>query len=383
LDYRKVIEVFSKNFNIKLILGDILLKIETIYSVKNDYFGELSPLKFRYITGTNCQIDFFGKQTSSKKIEIFTEKSKNILNETLHKNKHIFVYTTRKGLALNIFCADCGKNVVCNNCGAPVSLYENKKDKEDNFFMCNRCRTKRSALEKCQKCNSWKLIPFGFGTEAVLNEIKSITETPVYIIEKDSVKTVKKALQIVGDFYKSSKAILLGTNMAISYLNKPVDNSIVTSLDGLLTMPDFRINEKIMKDVLNIREITEENLLVQTRQSEFKILEYATRANIADFYKEEIKEREEFEYPPFSIFIKISLLGSKNIIRKEMEKLKEELSDYDMFIFDGNYLTPKKEHIVSGLIKVKKEKWPDENLTKKLKQLPPQYIIKIDPDNIL
>lgn len=381
LDMRKVSEIICKNFNIKMVLGDVLLSLETIWKTKNDFYGEMSPLKYRYITTSNCQITFFDKQTSGKKVEIFTEKSKEIIRKIKEENRNLFIYTTRKGLSPNIFCADCGKNVVCGNCKAPVSLHENKNNKEDNFFICPRCRSKRSAMERCQKCDSWKLLSFGFGIESVLNEIKNITDSIVFTMDKDTVKTHKKALQISSDFYKTTGSIMLGTSMAIGYLNKPVDSSIVTSFDGLLSMPDFRINEKIMKDILSIREKTESNFIIQTRQPEFKILEYGTRANISDFYREEIKEREEFEYPPFSTFIKISLSGQKSTIRKEMEKIQEEFAEYDMFVFDGNFLNTKREHVVNGLLKV--SNWPDPKLSEKLQKLPPQYTIKIDPDNIL
>lgn len=381
VDMRKIVFFICKFLNTRLILADTLLSIESIWQTKEDFFGELSPLKFRYIQNSEVYIENLGKQETSKKIEIFTKLCKDIIKK--ESNGNIFVYVARKGLSPYIFCGDCGKNVICNSCKAPVSLYENKKDKEANFFVCGKCKTKRSALERCQNCDSWKLIPFGFGLETVLKEIENLTDKKIFILEKETVKTHKKAESLVLEFYKTSRSILIGTSMAIPYINQKIESCIFTGFDSLLSIPDFRMNEKIMKDIINLKDKTSEKFMILTRQPEFKILEYASKAYISDFYREEIKERQDFDYPPFSVFIKISLSGQKNSIRKKMEELQENLKPFDLFIFDGNYLNSKKEHTVNGLLKIHRKDWPNKELSNRIKSLSPEFTIKIDPDNIL
>ncbi len=381
LDMRKIIYFLCKFLGIRLILSDSLLSIESIYQAKEDFFGELSPLKFRYIQECKTSIETLGKQENSKKIEIFSDFCKKIIKSEDRDN--LFVYVSRKGLSPYIFCGDCGKNVTCQNCLAPVALYENKKDKEDNFFICNHCKTKRTAIEKCKNCNSWKLIPFGFGLETVKKELEELCKKEIFVIDKDSVKNHKKAEKIMSDFYKKDGAILLATSMAIPYISVKISNTIFTGFDATLSIPDFRISEKIVRDILILQERTQKNLIITTRQPEFKTLEYASKSYISDFYKEEIEERKEFSYPPFTVFIKISISGEKKNIRKKMEETKEYFKPFDLFIFDSNYLNSKKEHTVNGLLTLEKKDWPNKIIFEKIMKLSPEFTVKIDPDNIL
>ncbi len=381
MDMRKIIYFMCKFLKTRLILSDSLLSIENIYQTKQDFFGEFSPLKFRYISECKTHIETLGKQENSKNIDIFGNLSKGIIAKESKDN--IFIYVSRKGLSPYIFCGDCGKNVICNNCLSPVALYENKKDKEDNFFVCSHCKSKRSALEKCKNCNSWKLIPFGFGLEAVKKEVENICSKEIFIMDKDTVNSHKKADILMQNFYKKNNCILIATSMAIPYITQKIPNIIFTGYDATLSLPDFRINEKIMKNILNLQERATQNLVITTRQTEFKVLQYASKGYILDFYKEEIKEREEFGYPPFKIFIKISLSGQKTAIRAKMEETKKYLEPFDLFIFDSNYLNPKKEHTVNGLITLDSKDWPEKELSEKIKNLSLDFTVKIDPDNIL
>lgn len=291
MDMRKIIYFMCKFLKTRLILSDSLLSIENIYQTKQDFFGEFSPLKFRYISECKTHIETLGKQENSKNIDIFGNLSKGIIAKESKDN--IFIYVSRKGLSPYIFCGDCGKNVICNNCLSPVALYENKKDKEDNFFVCSHCKSKRSALEKCKNCNSWKLIPFGFGLEAVKKEVENICNKEIFIMDKDTVNSHKKADILMQNFYKKNNCILIATSMAIPYITQKIPNIIFTGYDATLSLPDFRINEKIMKNILNLQERATQNLVITTRQTEFKVLQYASKGYILDFYKEEIKERKE------------------------------------------------------------------------------------------
>ena len=102
-----------------------------------------------------------------------------------------------------------------------------------------------------------------------------------------------------------------------------------------------------------------------------------------DFYRDEIEERKSLGYPPFNTYIKLTLEGDKIAIRKEMEKVKDFFEPYKLQIFDAFNKIVKKKHIVHGLLYLEKGKWPEKNILDKLKQLPPQYSIRIDPGSLL
>lgn len=176
---------------------------------------------------------------------------------------------------------------------------------------------------------------------------------------------------------------MIGTEMALSYLNEDIENIAVVSIDSYFSIPDFQINEKIFHILLTLREKSQKNLIFQTRQENPKIFDYALRGNLMDFYRDEIEERKEIGFPPFTTYIKISLEGEKTHIKKEMEKTVEYLKPFEMLVFDAFNPGSKSKYTVHGLISLPHGKWVDKNLLDKLRGLPPSFMIRIDPITLL
>ena len=149
------------------------------------------------------------------------------------------------------------------------------------------------------------------------------TDLKIFRVDRDTTSTGKRVEKTISSFYASPGSILIGTEMALPYLDKKIDNTAVASLDSLFSLPDFRIHEKILHLLLKIRSLTLSSLIVQTRVPGEKVLDYALKGNLIDFYREEISAREAFNYPPFTTLIKVSLAGTRSAVLKEMDKLKE------------------------------------------------------------
>jgi len=184
-------------------------------------------------------------------------------------------------------------------------------------------------------------------------------------------------------FYNTPGAILIGTEMALPYLSQGVENVAVVSLDSYFSIPDFQINEKIFHILLELRAISKQNFFIQTRQDDTKIFDYAIKGNLMDFYRDEIADRKSIGYPPFTTYVKISLEGEKIKIKKEMEQIAEFLKPFELSIFDAFNPGSKSKYTIHGLISMPKEKWIDRTLLSKLRRLPPECSIKIDPVTLL
>lgn len=256
--------------------------------------------------------------------------------------------------------------------------------KSGGAFKCHQCDETRDAAEVCQKCGSWKLMALGVGIDRVAEDIrKEIPNINLFEIHKDVTETAGRALEVAEKFYGSRGAILLGTEMAFSYLRKKVVSSAVSSFDSLFSIPDFRIREKIFRLILETKSIARENFLIQTRNSEDPIIKLAVSGNLLEFYKKELEDRETLGYPPFGIFIKITARGTRNFVAKESENLKNIFKDWGPAIFASTHEKRGEQAAVNAVIKLPKEKWVDENLSYLLKSLPPHFEIKVDPDNLL
>jgi primosomal protein N' (replication factor Y) len=387
IDFRVFAEKYSKLIGARIIFGDIILRTETIKRFYDHELIEYTPLKWRSLaTAKTSLVDMrqYKKDgIKEKSFRIFSDEANYIFKDLKESNSQCFVYCSRRGLSPQVVCNDCGTTVTCSRCSSPVVLHEGNEPK-NNFFLCHTCGEKRSASEKCKYCTSWHLIKLGIGIETIENELrKNFPDIEVFRIDHDSVKTHKKAKEISDNFYKTPGSILLGTEMAILYLDEQIESTVVASLDSLFAIPDFRGNEKIMNILLKMRQLSRDNFIVQTRSIDEPVFEYATKGNIADFYRSEIAEREQFAYPPFVTLIKITYQGHREEVLEEMKNLKAFLSPYTVQIFPAFIETVKGKYVMHALIKADKKTWPDETLVKKLQSLPPHFVVKIDPDNLL
>jgi len=399
IDVRNFAETLAKKINAKIIFGDLLLRTETVWRHSEAEIFEVTPLKFRSLTtSTQCLVDMKesqnDKQEESKstkstitytdkepKFKLFSSNLLELIKNNQEKGENLFIFVARRGLFPSTICADCNELIKCHTCGAPTVLH---KASNENFFLCHRCGEHRSALEKCTNCQSWRLATIGIGIESVEEELKiKFPNIKIFKIDSDSASTHKKAIETVTKFYASPGSILLGTEMAILYLKDMIANSAVVSIDSFFSIPDFRINEKVMNILLKIRALTSKYFLVQTRDIEQKILKYATSGNLADFYRDEIKERKILNFPPFSILIKITLQGDKKNVLTGMEELQKIMGPYEIDVFPAFIPITKGKFSMHGLLKVKQKGWVDKDILEKLHNLPPQYTINIDPESLL
>lgn len=390
IDIRKFAEIFADIINAKIIFGDLLLRADTIWKQKNNEYVELSPLKFRSLTtSTQNIIDMRSLHKDEEKavFKVLSQPLEEKIQETIENNEHMFIFTGRRGLSPSTVCADCENIVKCNSCGAHTVLH---KSSIENFFLCHKCGERRSALEKCSECGGWRLTTLGIGSELIEEIIKeNYPKANIFRIDADSTPSHKKALEIAEKFYNSPQGILIGTEMALLYLNEKIQNSAIASIDSFFSVPDFRINERILNILLKIRSITDKNFIIQTRDIKQSIFDYAIKGNLVDFYKNEISDRENLGFPPFSTLIKISVSGSKTEVLNTVENIQKMIEPYEIDIFPAFVPQSKGKYAVNGIIKIDFKKashtngWPDKILYEKLKSLPMNVSINVEPDSLI
>jgi primosomal protein N' len=402
LDMRTAAKLIAKHIGARVIYGDVLLRIETIWKQKNGRLIELNPLKFRslstaeeiIISPKKKKIDEKAKVIKKEDLEKTKEPFKAILPETLalieygrERNERTLILTTRKGFSPTTVCQDCNKTVTCSDCTSPVALH---KKGSKGFFMCHRCGTRRDADITCEVCGSWRLTMLGIGTERIVEEIQEAfpekenqKAVKVLRLDGETASTPKRAEKIIQEFYDSPGSVLVGTVMALHYLNEPIEHIAVASLDSLFSFPDFRIHERILHIILDIRSRALNNIVIQTRNTDKHIFEYGLSGSMLDFYKEDIADRKALFYPPFSTLIKLTLTGRKPEIVKQMTVIQKMVGEEIIDIFPAFVSSKGGKTSMHALIRVKYENWPHNSLAEKLKSLPSWVTINVEPESIL
>ena len=383
IDLRRIAEIYAAKKSIPLTMGDMLLTTETLWRESEGEVVAAAPFKFRSISlAKDALVDMKQYKNANNQFRILSDEVERLIVANKDASERMIIYAQRRGAAPSVICADCQTIVTCNQCSASVVLHNmpNKK----SFFMCHRCGERRSSEEYCKVCASWKLATMGIGIDLVAQKIRDkFPDVTLTQIDSDNIKTVTQARAAITEFKNHPGSILLGTEMMLSYLTGKIDNAVVVSLDSLLSIPDFRMNEKIVHTLLKIRSMTERHMVVQTRKADEKIFDYALKGNLSDFHRAEIDERKRWNYPPFTTLVKITIEGKKDEISLEMAEIQKNFEPYVVDIFPAFTHTVRGNYVLHGLVRIPRDKWPDMELAAKLRALPPYVTVNIDPDSLL
>jgi primosomal protein N' (replication factor Y) len=387
LDQRLLIEKYGKLLGARVILGDTLLRIETLYRRDENEVGDLSQASFRLEKAPQTiVVDMNDIQHKDKNgFKIISEELWSMLDYAKKKNERVIIFCSRKGLSPQTVCGDCGKTVMCTRCSAPTVLHQPKSG--DRYFLCHHCGEKRSALEACKTCSSWKLTTLGIGIDTISNQIEDKKpDSKIFKLDRDSIKKEADAKKIVQEFLKNEHAILLTTEIGLPFL-PIVPHVAVASLDSLFSLPDFRIGERIVHDLIELASRSEKYFLIQTRNADSPLLRTMTGGGLLEFYRNEIEVREKLQYPPFMTFIKLTIQAPKDHAMKILDGLQDALSEWEPSVFPAFTATVKNEAVINMLIKLKNNYWEkdpeSEEIRQILQNLPREITVHINPESML
>ena len=401
IDIRSFAEILSSINKVKLIFGDTLLRPDTLYRHDEGELGEVASPLFRLpeaerqlVVDMKEEID----EKGSKTFKVLSDTTKKMINYAIEHNESVLLFTVRKGLAGVTVCNDCGHTLLCPNCSTPVVLYGSKqrnatKIVNSRIFMCNKCGYKDTTEVRCTQCQSWNLTPLGIGTDRVYDEVSKLyPNAKIFQMDKEAVSTDKEAKEVMVNFYKNPGSILIGTEMVFSYINTEVIHSAIISLDGLLSIPSFNITQKILHVMEKLHEVTKRNLIIQTRNPDNTILEHILNGNVLPLYREDLKERKQYGYPPFKRLIKITFAGSASDTEKARTFIDKFLGGYEPQIFSAFIGKVKGQYVTNTVIKIDPNLWPlltddkkivSEHLKENLYRLSQSFSINVDPEDLL
>jgi hypothetical protein len=252
------------------------------------------------------------------------------------------------------------------------------------FLYKNKIGKKIRAADVCPDCGGWRLRTRGIGIQQVFDEAKEqFPNKHILLLDHITGSTRKKAQKIIDDFYSSRETILVGTQMALPYLNlNGVDLSAIISLDATRSNPTWRADENVFRLLLQLRDISSQEVLVQTRTSPDLVIEGAKHSSLESFYRDELDLRESLNYPPFSTFILLTWTGEKSVVSEVEKNIQAMTSTFEGTYYNSPSSTDAKtlRHALFRLAPTNKTK-PD--FIEILKGLPPYIRIEIDPQRIV
>jgi primosomal protein N' len=387
LDHRQALTHLAKTANRAIILGDTFLRTEDEWLRRSDIYQTYGEHPKRHnFTSELTIVTQTDKPSPEVPFTLFSPELRTRMKNALEGRHNVFLFAARRGLAPVVVCIDCGYIFRCPDSGTPYSLLRTftKEHVEERWFVSSTSGRRVRAADVCTDCGSWRLRERGIGIQQIEDECRSLfPNTPLHIFDHTTAKTHKQATTIQKTVAGSKGAILLGTQMALPYLPGDIHLSAVVSLDAVRAVPSWRADESLFRLIMELRERTTHEVMVQTRSETDDLLIYASRGAIDRFYDDEITLREMLKYPPFTSFFLLSYQGGEPILSQTEAQIKQLLTlagTHGEFYTNPQSQAPKLlRHCL-----VRLARGTDAGkLVDALRHLPPYITIARNPDRIV
>lgn len=242
---------------------------------------------------------------------IFSRALVEALDQTLAAGEQAILFLNRRGYNTFILCRSCGEAIQCANCAVAMTYHLG-----DDHLACHYCDYTQPVPAVCPNCGSKAIRHLGAGTERVEQELQRLyPHVRVARMDVDTTRRKGSHAAILKRFADHEVDVLVGTQMITKGLDFPGVTLVgVVLADTSLNLPDFRAAERTFQLVTQVagragRGDRPGRVVVQTYQPDHAALQAAAEHDYHRFFAEEIRFRQELDYPPFAHMIHLVISG--------------------------------------------------------------------------
>lgn len=308
--------VLANYFNAKVILGTATPAVETYYNAERGKFG-LVTLDKRFGGLEMPAIEIVNSKDEAKWKRMqgsFTSQLVQEISYALKNKEQVILFLNRRGFANYQVCKTCNYIYKCKNCDVSLTYH-----KFSHQLKCHYCGYFEKVVDKCKSCGAIDLDIVGMGTEKIEDEIAELFPTAkVSRLDYDALKTKHGYAKVIAEFENREIDILVGTQMVTKGLDFDHVSLVgIINADQLINHPGFKSHERAFQLMLQVsgragRKNKQGKVLIQTADPAHQVIYNVVTANYQRMYKTEIRNRTQFQYPPFTRLIEITL-RHKNI----------------------------------------------------------------------
>lgn len=235
----------------------------------------------------------------------FSPQLLDAMRTALDAHEQIILFQNRRGYAPQVQCHVCGWVPRCPHCDVPLTLH-----KRSERMTCHYCGYTAEIPAQCPACENPDLRGHGFGTERIEDDLQCLfPEAHIARMDLDTTRTRTAYEQLIDDFAAHRTDILVGTQMVTKGLDfEHVSVVGILSADTMLHQPDFRAYERSFQMMSQVagragRRQRQGKVFLQTMDAKLPLIRHVVAADYDAAYREQMLERREFGYPPFTRMI--------------------------------------------------------------------------------
>jgi primosomal protein N' (replication factor Y) len=327
---RDVAIMIGQFHHAKVLLGSATPSLESYFNAKNNRYGYVA-LNKRFGEAKLPEIVLADMRSERHRKTVKGEFSSLLLKNiqsALDKKEQVIIFQNRRGYAPMISCEDCGWVPKCVNCAVSLTYHQFK-----SVLVCHYCGYKESLPQECPVCTSKRIQTIGYGTEKLEEELNlQFPETIVQRMDLDTTRSKTGYESIIERFESGETNILVGTQMVTKGLDFDKVSLVgVFNADRMMHFPDFRSHERAYQLITQVsgragRREKQGMVVIQTSSPDHPILGFVLNSKYEEFFRNEMADRQEHGYPPFTRLIEITVKHTdKKTCRNGAHQLAESL----------------------------------------------------------
>ncbi len=289
-----------------VVMGSATPSIQTVQRCAEKLYRQVT-LPSRILNRPLPALEVVDMKREGGKRGIFSYRLRVAIGETLGAGHQALLFLNRRGYSKYYLCNTCGKPLECASCSVTLTYH-----KDDDRLRCHFCGFEARLPDRCPACGHAALFPRGFGTEKVEKEVKRLFPAArVVRVDRDTMSSRKRLVNALGEVRSGKADILLGTQMISKGHDFPNMTLVgIINADSGLQAGDFRAGETLVQLLIQVagragRGEEPGRVIVQTYNPDHFTIDSALRLDYDGFCREELKSRENLQYPPFSRLLKL------------------------------------------------------------------------------
>lgn len=293
-----------------ILLGSATPSLEELYNCLNGRHIKVE-LHERYHRAGDAEIEIIDTKAEKRKRGMIGNFSRILIshiNNALAEGGQVLILRARRAWATALQCETCGEIQKCPHCNVSMSFH-----KASGMQKCHYCGRTIPYTGNCNKCGS-KLTLLGAGTQKIEEEAAQLfPEARIARLDSDTSQNKTFEKQTVKAFANGDIDILIGTQIVTKGFDfKNLRMVVVISADSLLGVQDFRADEKALQILEQFRgrcgRRSDRGLfIIQTSQPEHPVYQNLMTNNGQNFNLKLLEERKDFNFPPYSRIIEITI----------------------------------------------------------------------------